>query len=53
MFWASDFPWILERPGYNELLALPDLHRPKLTARELESIHGGTATAIFRGGWQQ
>ena len=53
MFWASDFPWILDRPGYDELLALPDLHRPKLTASELESIHGGTATAIFKGGWQQ
>ena len=51
MFWASDFPWILEHPGYNELLALPDLHGPRLTASELESIHGGTATRIFEGAW--
>ena len=53
MLWASDFPWILERPGYKELLALPGLQVPERTAKQLESIRGGTAAAIFKGAWQQ
>jgi predicted TIM-barrel fold metal-dependent hydrolase len=53
MLWASDFPWILERPGYKELLALPGLQGLEITARELESIHGRTAATIFKGAWQQ
>jgi predicted TIM-barrel fold metal-dependent hydrolase len=51
LFWASDFPWILEHPGYDALLGLPDRHLPALAAAEREAVRGGTAARIFPGGW--
>lgn len=51
LFWASDFPWIIEQPGYEALLELPRLHLPNLRADEEAEIVGGTAVRIFPGGW--
>lgn len=53
LFWASDFPWIVERPGYEPLLQLPRLHLPDLSASEYAEIAGGTAARIFPKGWNQ
>jgi predicted TIM-barrel fold metal-dependent hydrolase len=47
MFWASDFPWILERPGYGPLLELPTAHLPNATDAELADMLGGTIARIF------
>jgi L-fuconolactonase len=51
LFWASDFPWILEEPGYGALLELPDSHLPSLTDAERTDIFGGTVERIFPRGW--
>jgi L-fuconolactonase len=53
MLWASDFPWILEFPGYENLQALVGHHLPDLGARELEAVRGGSAMNIFKGAWQR
>lgn len=53
LFWASDFPWILEQPGYGALLELPGLHLPDLAASEHADLLGGTVARIFPGGWGQ
>jgi L-fuconolactonase len=47
MFRASDFPWILEDPGYTETLALTDVFLPDLSAEERAAIRGGTALRLF------
>ena len=51
LFWASDFPWILEEPGYGALLELPDRRLPNLTDAERTDILGGTVARIFPRGW--
>jgi predicted TIM-barrel fold metal-dependent hydrolase len=51
LFWASDFPWIIDQPGYEALLRLPQLQLPDLDAREADEILGCTAARIFPGGW--
>jgi L-fuconolactonase len=53
LYWASDFPWIIEQPGYAALLELPRLHLPNLTPSEHDDLLGRTAARIFPGGWQQ
>ena len=47
LLWASDFPWILEEPGYGALLELPDSHLPNLTEAERTDIFGGTVARLF------
>ncbi len=47
MLWASDFPWIVEQPGYPEQLALVDHLLPNLTQTERQKITGGTAASLF------
>jgi predicted TIM-barrel fold metal-dependent hydrolase len=51
LFWASDFPWILEEPGYGAMLDLPDVHLPGLIDAERTDIFGGTVARIFQQGW--
>jgi L-fuconolactonase len=51
LFWASDFPWILEEPGYGAVLELPDRHLPNLTDAERADVFGGTVARIFPRGW--
>jgi predicted TIM-barrel fold metal-dependent hydrolase len=51
LLWASDFPWILEHPGYGALLELLDFHLPKLSAAERLDLFGGSAARLFPRGW--
>lgn len=45
--WASDFPWIVDRPGYAQCLALVDHHLPGLSATERDAILGGTIRRLL------
>lgn len=47
MFRASDFPWIVDEPGYGETLALTDSFLPDLSEAERDAIRGGTALRLF------
>jgi predicted TIM-barrel fold metal-dependent hydrolase len=47
MFWASDYPWIADRPGYSRLIELPSRQLPKLSAADLDMIMRGTASRLF------
>jgi predicted TIM-barrel fold metal-dependent hydrolase len=47
LFWASDYPWIAQNPGYGRVLALPHRHLPGIPAADLEEIMGGTAARLF------
>ena len=47
MLWASDFPWILEVPGYEEQLNLVDIMLPDLSKKEQNFIKGGNAERLF------
>ena len=47
MLWASDFPWILEVPGYEEQLNLVDIMLPDLSKKDLNLIKGGNAELLF------
>lgn len=47
LMWCTDFPWIVEEPGYGRLVALIDHHLPDLTAQEKEQIMGGNALRIW------
>ncbi|HVA07746.1 MAG TPA: amidohydrolase family protein [Acidimicrobiales bacterium] len=51
MFWASDFPWILDVPGYRSSLELPHWHLPNLTGSETEALMSGTVMRLFSGAW--
>lgn len=46
LMWASDFPWILEDPGYGAMLALVDQHLPGLSPDERAAVLGGNARRI-------
>ena len=53
LMWASDFPWPYGSPGYESLLTLPRRQLPGLAADERDAIYGGTAMAVFPGGWNR
>ncbi len=46
--WASDFPWIVELPGYGALLKVVDELLPGLNGRERDAIMGETAHRFLR-----
>ena len=48
LMWATDFPWILEEPGYGELTTVIEKLMPSLTESELADIMGGNAKRILR-----
>ena len=48
MLMASDWPWIRENPGYQEVLSLVDRYLPDLSQEERSAIRGGTAMSLFR-----
>jgi L-fuconolactonase len=48
LLWASDFPWIVEAPGYGALLELVDHLLPGLSAAERDAILGGNAQRFLR-----
>ena len=47
MFWASDYPWIAEKPGYRRLIELPERQLPNASAADLDIIMRGTASRLF------
>jgi len=47
LMWATDFPWIVEEPGYQKLTKLIDLHLPGLSRGEREAIMRGTASLMW------
>lgn len=47
LLWATDFPWIVEEPGYNKLLHLVDEHLPSISRDERIQIMGGTASSLL------
>ena len=47
IMWASDFPWIVEYPGYQQQLDLVDVLLPNLDEIERKKIRGGTAESLF------
>ena len=48
LMWATDFPWILKDPGYDELTTVVEKLLPNLTESELADIMGGNAKRILR-----
>ena len=46
--WATDFPWILEDPGYGNLTTIIKELMPDLTEDEYRDIMGGTAKRFLR-----
>ena len=47
LMWASDWPWIDHRPGYNSLSDLPSIHFPNMASHDLQKIMGENAARIF------
>ena len=43
--WATDSPWILEEPGYENLTRVIDTQLPDLNEKDRALIMGGTAQA--------
>ncbi len=48
LMWATDFPWILEEPGYGELTTVVEKLLPNLSESELADIMGGNAKRFLR-----
>ena len=48
LMWASDFPWIVQDPGYGRLTTLLDELLPELTDAQRAQIMGGTAKRVLR-----
>lgn len=47
LLWASDWPWIKDKPGYRELIELADRHLPDLSSDERELVMGGNAQRVL------
>ena len=48
LMWATDFPWILEDPGYDKLTTVIEKLMPNVTESELAVMMGGNAKRILR-----
>lgn len=48
LMWATDFPWIVEDPGYGKMAQIVDELLPELPEDELAEIMGGTAKRVLR-----
>ena len=48
LMWATDFPWILEEPGYGKLTTVVEKLLPNVSESELAAIMGGTAKRFLR-----
>lgn len=51
LMWGSDFPWIVDRPGYRECLGLIDHHLPGLSHVERTAVLGDNIRRILR--WEE
>ena len=47
LMWATDFPWILEEPGYGKLVQVIDELLLDLSAEQKAEIMGGTAKRVL------
>ena len=47
LLWASDFPWILDDPGYAALLDLVDHHLPGLSAGDRAAVLGDNCRRLL------
>jgi predicted TIM-barrel fold metal-dependent hydrolase len=43
--WGTDSPWIVQDPGYDELVRVIDAQLPESKAQDRALIMGGTAQA--------
>lgn len=48
MMWATDFPWILDDPGYGQLTSIIKKNLPDLSDKEHDAILGNTAGRYLR-----
>ncbi|MBT5876220.1 MAG: amidohydrolase family protein [Candidatus Latescibacteria bacterium] len=48
LMWATDFPWILENPGYGPLTKIINELTPDISADQLDDIMGSSARRILR-----
>jgi predicted TIM-barrel fold metal-dependent hydrolase len=48
LMWASDFPWIVEEPGYGRALGVVDELLPELSRPQRQAILGDTARRFLR-----
>ena len=49
--WGSDFPWIVDRPGYGACLELIDHHLPGLSSGERAAVIGESIRRILQ--WEE
>ncbi len=47
LFWASDYPWIAQDPGYAAMVKLPNDLLPELGPEEQNAIMGGTIARLL------
>jgi L-fuconolactonase len=47
MFWASDYPWIAQNPGYEKIIELPSRQLRHESLADLDMIMRGTASRLF------
>jgi predicted TIM-barrel fold metal-dependent hydrolase len=47
LFWASDYPWIAQDPGYAAMVKLPNDLLPELGPEEQNAIMGGTIACLL------
>jgi predicted TIM-barrel fold metal-dependent hydrolase len=50
LVWGSDFPWIVDRPGYRACLELIDHHLPGLSPAERTAVLGDNIRRVLRWG---
>lgn len=50
LMWGSDFPWIVDHPGYRACLELIDRHLPGLSPVERAAILGDNIRRVLRWG---
>lgn len=50
LMWGSDFPWIVDRPGYRACLELIDHHLPALSPAERTAVLGDNIRRVLRWG---
>jgi L-fuconolactonase len=51
LMWGSDFPWIVDRPGYRACLELIDHHLPGLSSAERAAVFGDNIRRTL--GWEE
>lgn len=47
MLWGSDYPWIVDTPGYQQTIEIVSHQLPGASASERDAIYSGTALRLF------